>query len=1281
MRILRRLLLAGLLAMTPVVAIAQSDDRSFLEGLLEDNLSGAGRQVTVRGFSGALSSVARIQEMTIADDQGVWLTLRDIQLDWSRAALVSGRLSVNTLTAAEIVVARAPVPEGSDLPAAEAPPFALPELPVSVQIGRIATDRLELGAPLLGESVTAKIEGSLSLAGGEGRGSLKAIRTDDGPVTKLDVSASFANSSRRLVVDMTASEEANGLVGGIIKLPGRPDFELTVKGDGIVDAMAVRLQLSTSGEERLAGRLIVQRDAAQVVNFDVDLGGNVAPMFVPDYAEFFGSDIRLQALAAAQPDGRIEVSRLNLTAQALSLSGTMALAADRLPERLSLDGRVALLSGAPVLLPIPGSARTMVQTADLKLGFDAAKGPDWTGTLVVRGLFRPDFGADEMRVDARGRIERQAGNDGNRVEALVSFAGRGLRAADEALAAALGPQISGAVQAVWTEAAGHLEIKALTAGGNHYSLAGAGTVDDLDTGFRLAGDIQAQVSDASRFSGLAGRPLAGAAQLTAEGSGSALDGSFDIEADLQGTNLRVGQSQADALLKGSSIVIVSARRDATGLLLREFRAETPGITATAKGRLATAGSDLTADVSMPDMSVLGAGARGGVSGKVHLTGTMDAGTAMMNLTGNDMAVGQPQLDGLLRGASKVDLDLVLAEGRIQVKTARIDNPQVQAAARGSVAVDGSGADLDGTLALRDLGFMGRGFGGSVEASAQVSGTTKAGTMVLSASTRNLSVGQAQADALLRGNGTLRLDLAMRDGRINVKEAAVINQQLQVSASGALTGDTQNLNVDARLSNLGLVLPDFPGPVTVTGSVSQSATGTAMNLAARGPGGIDATVTGRVSPRFDSADLAVRGSAQAALANVFLDPRAISGLTRFDVRLNGPLALRSLSGTVSMTGGRYSDPSLGLAVEQLETDARLAAGRATVSVGGRVAEGGRVRVNGTIGLDAPFPGDLSVGLERVVLVDPNLYRTRANGEVAVKGPLAGGAAISGRIALIETEVRIPDTLGAADIPEGLHHVNLTPPIAATLERAGLLGGPDDQAAANRRRPYALQLVISAPNQVFVRGRGLDAELGGELRLGGTSAAIVPSGGFDLIRGRLDILGKRLVLTRASMRLEGDFDPYLDVIASNQGSSVTTFVGIEGPASDPKVSFWSSPELPEEEVLSQLLFDRDLNSLSPLQAARLAGAVATLAGKGGVGLIGKLRGGLGLDDFDVNTNTRGGTQVTAGKYLNDRTYTEIQMDDTGNSEIHLNFDLTDTITLRASSTSDGDSGVGVYLEKDY
>ncbi len=41
---------------------------------------------------------------------------------------------------------------------------------------------------------------------------------------------------------------------------------------------------------------------------------------------------------------------------------------------------------------------------------------------------------------------------------------------------------------------------------------------------------------------------------------------------------------------------------------------------------------------------------------------------------------------------------------------------------------------------------------------------------------------------------------------------------------------------------------------------------------------------------------------------------------------------------------------------------------------------------------------------------------------------------------------------------------------------------------------LALDIQAPNQIFVRGRGVDAELGGSLGVTGTSAAPVVSGAF-------------------------------------------------------------------------------------------------------------------------------------------------------------------------------------------
>jgi translocation and assembly module TamB len=180
MRCLKPLVLAAAL-ITPLGALAQQDDRDFLTAFLEDNLSDAGRDVTITGFAGALSSRATVQQMTIADAEGIWITLQGVTLDWSRSALLSGAVEINALTADKILIDRLPVADDSALPDPEARGFSLPELPVSVRIGQLAATRIVLGPTVLGQDVEGSLAASLSLSSGEGRAQLDLTRTDDGP--------------------------------------------------------------------------------------------------------------------------------------------------------------------------------------------------------------------------------------------------------------------------------------------------------------------------------------------------------------------------------------------------------------------------------------------------------------------------------------------------------------------------------------------------------------------------------------------------------------------------------------------------------------------------------------------------------------------------------------------------------------------------------------------------------------------------------------------------------------------------------------------------------------------------------------------------------------------------------------------------------------------------------------------------------------------------------------------------------------------------------------------
>lgn len=450
------------------------------------------------------------------------------------------------------------------------------------------------------------------------------------------------------------------------------------------------------------------------------------------------------------------------------------------------------------------------------------------------------------------------------------------------------------------------------------------------------------------------------------------------------------------------------------------------------------------------------------------------------------------------------------------------------------------------------------------------------------------------------------------------------------------------------------------------------------------------IAGTAARNFSTTDIAITGSANAAIANSFMRTRSIEGPLEVNLRLDGPPSLNALSGQLRLSGAQLADPRLGIRMESLAATAQFQNGRILVDAGGNVAAGGRLTVTGPVDLRAGTL-DLTATLSDVLARDPNLYEARLSGQVRIAGRTAEGPLISGRINVTRAEIRIPSTgLGGAKAIPDIRHLGERPPQRATRAKAGLLPYPSDAArdagmvappSTPPANPPRLDLLISAPNQVFVRGRGVDAELGGELLVRGTSRNVIPIGQLSLIRGRVDLLGKRFDLTEGLIELQGSLVPVIRLVAETRQNDVTTRVIIDGEARDPEVTFESSPEMPEEEVLSQLLFGRGLDTITPLQAVQLANALAVLAGRGGEGVIANLRNRFGLDDLDLQTDAEGNVEVRAEKYLTDKVYTDVSVGDAGKTSINLNLDISDTLRARGSVASDGESTLGIYFERDY
>ena len=571
--------------------------------------------------------------------------------------------------------------------------------------------------------------------------------------------------------------------------------------------------------------------------------------------------------------------------------------------------------------------------------------------------------------------------------------------------------------------------------------------------------------------------------------------------------------------------------------------------------------------------------------------------------------------------------------------------------------------------------------GKIESEITVGFTTGNIAAKADATLDNLRIGPAALDPLLAGATRIETLVTRQNGKLGVQQLTLQNPNLTGRASGDLN---VGFDVDVTLRDVAVLAGGTTGPLNVSGRIVPQGQAWQLNLSGDGPGGSDARLDGTVVPGAGgtTGNLRVLGTLPLGLANPYIAPRRLAGTGVFDLAVNGPITLANATGALRISDATLSAPTAQFSLNKIAGDIALAAGRATVAVRANAAQGGELVATGGISLDGSPNADVRLELDQVQLRKDDLLKTSASGTIVFRGPLSGGAALTGTIRLGVTDIVVAPTgitaLGA--IPD-IRHINSSATAAQTRERAGIRGAAANNTGDGSGPSYPVDLRIEAPGRVFVRGRGLDAELGGTLRLVGTTQALTPQGRFDLIRGRLDILTQRFQLTEGSAQLIGNFDPFLRLSATTQKDGTTVSVIVQGSASAPEVRFASTPELPEDEVLALLIFGRALSKLSPFQALELASAVATLAGVGGVGVLQKLRQNFGLDDLDLTSDENGETAVRAGKYISENVYTDVTVGSKGKAKVKLNIDLSPNVTGRGSFSSDGETGLGIFFEKDY
>ncbi|MCU4181961.1 translocation/assembly module TamB domain-containing protein [Bosea sp. BH3] len=547
----------------------------------------------------------------------------------------------------------------------------------------------------------------------------------------------------------------------------------------------------------------------------------------------------------------------------------------------------------------------------------------------------------------------------------------------------------------------------------------------------------------------------------------------------------------------------------------------------------------------------------------------------------------------------------------------------------------------------------------------------------------------------RAGETLDLRFAARDVPLSAARIASpkLNLGGTLNAEAQIRGKPGDLSGPWKLRISQLVTPEtrqagLP-PVEITGEGALKADASSISATVNAGRGANLTLRGTVPLNATGPlDLSAQGRVDAGLANPMLGAsgQRVTGAIALDMRAGGTASEPRLSGAATLTGGSFTDALQGIRLTAME--ARIAANGENLTIerfSARAPNGGTLSATGRVEVDpaAGFPGNIRIRGDRAQLVSSGLVTAVAGLDLSVEGPLAQRPRLSGRIDVVSLEVTVPDRLPASLRPiDGIRHVNARGTAAARLaaERKAR------QARGNRGRAApafdaTLALTVSAPSRVFIRGRGIDAELGGEIRVSGSSSAPVLDGGFELRRGRLNVLTQRLDFSRGRLTFAGGLVPELDFIAETSAGDVTARVVVTGPADQPAFAFTSQPELPQDEVLSRLLFARASGSLSAFQALQLAQAAAQFAGGGGDDTFERLRKSLGVDNLDIQMG-QGGPTIGASRYISDNVSVGVKVGaKPEESGVSVGIDVTKRLKLQAETGADGSAAVGVGAEWEY
>lgn len=217
--------------------------------------------------------------------------------------------------------------------------------------------------------------------------------------------------------------------------------------------------------------------------------------------------------------------------------------------------------------------------------------------------------------------------------------------------------------------------------------------------------------------------------------------------------------------------------------------------------------------------------------------------------------------------------------------------------------------------------------------------------------------------------------------------------------------------------------------------------------------------------------------------------------------------------------------------------------------------------------------------------------------------------------------------------------------------------------------SLDIAVKAAGNITARAQGFQSDWGADLKLAGSSIAPQLNGKLFLRRGRLELASLMVDLTRGNITFHGTPEnPSLDIQGDVRGKGTDATLLVTGTAEMPAFTLRNTSDMPQEEIVSQLLFAQNTTELTPFQTIQIAQVLASLTGTAGDDMnpLDDLRRKTGLDTLSVSYDEETGTSsVAAGKYLSDKVYVGVEQGSTpGSSAVVTEINVNKRLSVETS-----------------